>query len=163
MELGKPLVVVLNNGRPLAIEKIQLSAPAIIEAWYLGQETGTALARVLFGEVNPGGKLPLSIARSVGQLPVYYNYKPTAKRGYAFTDTSPLYPFGFGLSYTQFAYSDLTFEQDQLKPQDTLKAKIKITNAGPVDGDEVVQLYLSDQVASLTRPVKNSKPLNVFI
>lgn len=155
--LGKPLVVVLNNGRPLAIEKIQQSAPAIIEAWYLGQETGTALARVLFGEVNPGGKLPLSIARSVGQLPVYYNYKPTAKRGYAFTDTSPLYPFGFGLSYTQFAYSDLTFEQDQLKPQDTLKAKIKITNTGPVDGDEVVQLYLSDQVASLTRPVKELK------
>ncbi|HNG62047.1 MAG TPA: glycoside hydrolase family 3 C-terminal domain-containing protein, partial [Cellvibrionaceae bacterium] len=92
LALGKPTVVVLNNGRPLAIEKIHSTAPAIIEAWYLGQETGTALARVLFGEVNPGGKLPVSIARSVGQLPVYYNYKPTAKRGYAFTDTTPLYP-----------------------------------------------------------------------
>jgi beta-glucosidase len=157
LALGKPTVVVLNNGRPLAIEKIHNTAPAIIEAWYLGQETGTALARVLFGEVNPGGKLPVSIARSVGQLPVYYNYKPTAKRGYAFTDTTPLYPFGHGLSYSQFAYSDLSFERDQLAPTDTLKAKIKITNTSAVAGDEVVQLYINDAVASLTRPVKELK------
>ncbi len=157
LALGKPTVVVLNNGRPLAIEKIHNTAPAIIEAWYLGQETGTALAKVLFGEVNPGGKLPVSIARSVGQLPVYYNHKPTAKRGYAFSDTSPLYAFGHGLSYSQFAYSDLSFERDQLGPGDTLKAKIKITNTSALDGDEVVQLYINDEVASLTRPVQELK------
>ncbi|MEY4589168.1 MAG: hypothetical protein RL497_1244 [Pseudomonadota bacterium] len=154
---GKPLVVVLNNGRPLAIEKIQNTAPAIIEAWYLGQETGTALARVLFGEVNPGGKLPVSIPRSVGQLPVYYNHKPTAKRGYALSDATALYPFGFGLSYSQFVYSDLTLEQSQLNSNDTLIARLKITNTGSVAGDEVVQLYISDEVASLTRPVKELK------
>jgi beta-glucosidase len=157
LAVGKPLVVVLNNGRPLAIEKINSTAPAIIEAWYLGQETGTALARVLFGEVNPGGKLPVSIPRNVGQLPVYYNYKPTAKRGYAFAQTSPLYSFGYGLSYTQFSYSDLTIERAQLGVNDTLNAKIKITNTGAVDGDEVVQLYINDEVASLTRPVKELK------
>lgn len=154
---GKPIVVVLNNGRPLAIETIHNTVPAIVEAWYLGQETGTALARVLFGEVNPGGKLPVSVPRNVGQLPVYYNHKPTAKRGYLLADTAPLYPFGYGLSYTQFGYSDLTIEKSALAPTDSIKAKIKITNTGSVAGEEVVQLYIRDEVASLTRPVKELK------
>ncbi|HSC68131.1 MAG TPA: glycoside hydrolase family 3 N-terminal domain-containing protein, partial [Cellvibrio sp.] len=104
---GKPTIVLLIGGRPLAISQLAQTAPAILQGWYLGQETGHAVARVLFGEVNPGGKLPVSIPRSVGHLPVYYNYKPAAKRGYAFEQTDALYPFGFGLSYTQFAYADM--------------------------------------------------------
>lgn len=156
-ETGKPMVVVLNNGRPLAIEKIQNTVPAIVEAWYLGQEAGVALARVLFGDVNPGGKLPVSVPRNVGQLPVYYNHKPTAKRGYAFSETSPLYPFGFGLSYSQFSYSDLSIDKSTVTPGESIKAKIKITNTSSIAGDEVVQLYIHDEVASLTRPVKELK------
>ena len=154
---GKPTIVLLNNGRPLSITKIAQTAPAIIEGWYLGQETGRAVARVLFGDVNPGGKLPVSIARSVGHLPVYYNYKPAAKRGYQFTETSALYPFGFGLSYTQFAYSDFKINKSDTKVGDVVEISVKVTNTGTRSGDEVVQLYIHDQVASLTRPVQELK------
>ena len=154
---GKPTVVILNNGRPLSIAKISETAPAIIEAWYLGQETGRAVARVLFGDINPSGKLPVSIARSVGHLPVYYNYKPSAKRGYEFTETSALYPFGYGLSYTQFNYSDFKINKTDTKAGDVVDVSVKITNAGARAGDEIVQLYTHDEVASMTRPVKELK------
>ncbi|RZA00131.1 MAG: beta-glucosidase, partial [Moraxellaceae bacterium] len=154
---GKPTIVLLNNGRPLSITKIAETAPAILEGWYLGQETGRAVARVLFGDVNPGGKLPVSIARSVGHLPVYYNYKPAAKRGYEFTETTPLYPFGYGLSYTTFNYSDFSISKSEAKVGDLVDIRVKVTNTGSRAGDEVVQLYTHDAVASLTRPVKELK------
>ena len=105
LALGKPTVVVLLNGRPLSVNYLAENAPAIVEGWYLGQETGNAVADVLFGKANPGGKLPVSIARHVGQLPIFYNHKPTARRGYLFDTTKPLYPFGFGSSYTSFEIS----------------------------------------------------------
>ena len=151
---GKPTVVLLIGGRPLAITKIAQTAPAIIEGWYLGQETGRAVARVLFGDVNPSGKLPVSFARSVGHLPVYYNHKPTAKRGYAFGETSALFPFGFGLSYTQFGYSDLTLSKTQLKAGEQVDITMTLTNTGARAGDEVVQLYINDPVATIPQPVK---------
>lgn len=154
---GKPTIVLLNNGRPLSITKIAQTAPAILEGWYLGQETGRAVARVLFGDVNPGGKLPVSFARSVGHLPVYYNYKPAAKRGYEFTETTPLYPFGYGLSYTQFSYSDFKINKSEAKVGDLVDISVKVTNSGARAGDEIVQLYIHDAVASLTRPVKELK------
>ena len=108
LDAGTPTVLVLINGRPPAIPELAERAPAILEGWYLGQEGGTALAEVLFGDVNPGGKLPVSLPRSVGQLPVFYDHKPTARREYLFDSTKPLFPFGHGLSYTTFSYSDPT-------------------------------------------------------
>ncbi len=154
---GTPTVVILLNGRPLAITELADKAPAIIEGWYLGQETGDALARIVFGEVNPGGKLPLSIPRSVGHIPAYYNHKPSAKRGYAFDQTDTLFPFGFGLSYTQFEYSDLQIENQTAMPNGRFNFSVVIKNVGEYAGDEVVQLYINDPVASLTRPVKELK------
>lgn len=151
---GKPTVVLLIGGRPLSITKISETAPAILQGWYLGQETGTAVARVLFGDVNPGGKLPVSVPRSVGHLPVYYNHKPTAKRGYAFDKTDALFPFGFGLSYTQFTYSDLQLNKTKIAVNETLEITMTITNTGTYAGDEVVQLYVNDPVATVTQPVK---------
>jgi len=151
---GKPTVVILIGGRPLAISKLAQTAPAILQGWYLGQETGHAVARVLFGDVNPGGKLPVSVARSVGHLPVYYNYKPAAKRGYAFEQTDALYPFGFGLSYTQFAYTDMQWSKTKLTANETVDISVTITNTGKRAGDEIVQLYSNDPVASVTQPVK---------
>lgn len=151
---GKPTVVLLIGGRPLAITKLAETAPAILQGWYLGQETGNAVARVLFGDVNPGGKLPVSVPRSAGHLPVYYNYKPSAKRGYAFEKTDALYPFGFGLSYTQFTYADMQWNKTKLGANDTVDVSVTITNTGKRAGDEVVQLYTSDPVASVTQPVK---------
>ncbi|QEY19150.1 beta-glucosidase [Cellvibrio sp. KY-GH-1] len=151
---GKPTVVLLIGGRPLAITKLAQTAPAILQGWYLGQETGHAVARVIFGEVNPGGKLPVSVARSVGHLPVYYNHKPAAKRGYALEKTDALFPFGFGLSYTQFAYSDMHWSKTKLAANETVDISVTLTNSGKRAGDEVVQLYINDPVASVTQPVK---------
>lgn len=151
---GKPTVVLLIGGRPLAISRLAETAPAMLQGWYLGQETGHAVARVLFGAVNPSGKLPVSVPRSVGHLPVYYNYKPAAKRGYAFEKTDALYPFGFGLSYTQFSYSDLQLSKTSLKANETVDVSVTITNTGKRAGDEIVQLYMNDPVASVTQPVK---------
>ncbi|HEY0894438.1 MAG TPA: glycoside hydrolase family 3 N-terminal domain-containing protein [Cellvibrio sp.] len=151
---GKPTVVVLIGGRPLAITKLAETAPAILQGWYLGQETGRAVARVLFGDVNPSGKLPVSVPRSAGHLPVYYNHKPSAKRGYAFDKTDALYPFGFGLSYTQFAYADMQWSKTKLGANGTVDISVTITNTGKRAGDEVVQLYTNDPVASVTQPVK---------
>ncbi|MBF7073255.1 glycoside hydrolase family 3 C-terminal domain-containing protein [Glaciecola sp. MH2013] len=156
--LGKPTVIILYNGRPLTLgDKINNDAPAILEAWYLGQETGTAIANVLFGDVNPGGKLPLTFPRNVGQVPYYYNHKPSAKRGYAFSEVSPQYAFGHGLSYTTFDYNDLKIDASKAEANGKAVISMKLTNTGKHAGDEVVQLYIRDTNASTTRPVKELK------
>mgnify|MGYP003133051692 FL=1 len=154
---GTPTVVLLQNGRPLAIPVLAEKAPAIMELWYLGQEAGHAVARTVFGDVNPSGKLPVTIARSVGQLPVYYNHKKTAKRGYAFSDSSPLYPFGHGLSYTDFEYGDIAVKGSPVKAGGSVTLSVKVSNTGKRAGTEVVQLYLHDKIATLTRPVQELK------
>jgi len=153
LALGKPTIVVLLNGRPLAVNYLAENAPALIEGWYLGQETGNALADVLFGKVTPGGKLPVSIARSVGQLPIFYNRKPTARRGYLFDTTAPLYPFGYGLSYTTFDMSAPRLASGSVRNGAKVAVSVDVTNTGRRWGDEVVQLYVRDDEASVTRPV----------
>ena len=157
LETGKPTVVLLFNGRPLSILELAERAPAILEGWYLGQETGTAVADVLFGDVNPGGKLPITFPRSVGQIPAFYNHKPSARRGYLFHDNAPLFPFGHGLSYTTFAYDNLHVTPQQIAPDGATVVSVDVTNTGQQAGDEVVQLYLRDQVSSATRPVMELK------
>ena len=155
--LNKPTVVFLLNGKPLAVNLLQTKASAIVEGWYLGQETGHAAADILFGRANPGGKLPISIPRSVGQLPVYYNAKPTANRGYLGADHTPLYPFGFGLSYTTFTLSAPRLSKATMAPADSVTVAVDVTNTGKRAGDEVVQLYIRDDVSSVTRPLKELK------
>jgi beta-glucosidase len=151
---GKPVVLVLINGRPASIPDLTTRIPAIVEGWYLGQETGTAVAKVLFGDVNPGGKLPVTVARDVGQVPVFYNYKPSARRGYVLDTIAPLFPFGFGLSYTTFAYSNLRLSASQIATNGRTRVMVDVRNTGSRAGDEVVQLYIRDEVSSATRPVK---------
>jgi beta-glucosidase len=151
--LGKPTVVILLNGRPLAVNYLAANAPALLEGWYLGQETGHGVADVLFGRVNPGGHLPVSIARNVGQLPVFYNHKPTARRGYLFDTTEPLYPFGFGLSYTTFDISAPRLPRSTIRVGDNVRVEVDVRNTGRRAGDQVVQLYVRDDAASITRPV----------
>jgi beta-glucosidase len=153
LALHKPTVVLLLNGRPLSVNDLAAKAPALIEGWYLGQETGNAVADVVFGRVNPGGKLPVSIALSVGQLPIFYNHKPTARRGYLFGTTQPLYPFGYGLSYTTFTLSAPRLAQSAIRSDQPVKVSVDVANTGRRAGDEVVQLYVHQQVASVTRPV----------
>ncbi|QYE35848.1 glycoside hydrolase family 3 C-terminal domain-containing protein [Polymorphobacter sp. PAMC 29334] len=155
--LGKPIVVVMINGRPLAINRVAEQANAVVEGWYLGEQGGTALADALFGDVNPGGKLPVTIARSVGQLPMFYNYKPSAHRGYLFSDKTPLFPFGFGLSYTTFAVGEPRLSTPTIRPDGTVDVSVEVRNTGARAGDEVVQLYVHDKVPSVTRPVKELK------
>jgi beta-glucosidase len=157
LETGKPTIVLLINSGPLSINYIAEKVPAILEGFYLGQETGLAVADVLFGDYNPSGKLPVSFPRSVGQLPIYYNHKPTARRGYLFTNKEPLFPFGYGLSYTTFAYSNLKVSPEKIEPGEQATASITVTNTGKVKGDEIVQLYIRDRVSSVTRPVKELK------
>ena len=154
LETGKPIIVVLFNGRPNSITYIQNHIPAILECWYLGQEAGTAIADVLFGDYNPGGKLPISIPRSAGHLPCYYNYKPSARRGYLADDVSPLYTFGFGLSYTTFNFSNLRLEKSSMSVNESTSVSIDVKNTGHRSGDEVVQMYIRDVFSSVTRPVK---------
>jgi beta-glucosidase len=153
LALHKPTVVVLLNGRPLSVNYLAEHAPALVEGWYLGQETGHAIADVLLGKVNPGGKLPVSIARSVGQIPVYYNHKPTARRGYLFDTTKPLFPFGFGLSYTSFDISAPRIVTPAVATGRPAQVQVDVANTGKRAGDEVVQLYVRDDEASVTRPV----------
>ncbi|HTU13453.1 MAG TPA: glycoside hydrolase family 3 C-terminal domain-containing protein, partial [Allosphingosinicella sp.] len=155
--LGKPVVVILLNGRPLSVNYLAANAPALLEGWYLGQETGNGVADVLFGRVNPGGKLPVTIARNVGQLPIFYNRKPTARRGYLFGTTEPLYPFGFGLSYTTFDVSAPRLAQAAIGTGDTVGVEVDVANTGRRAGDEVVQLYVRDDAASITRPMLELK------
>jgi beta-glucosidase len=154
---GKPVVVLLFNGRPISINYAAQHAPAILECWYLGQEAGHAVAEVLFGDHNPGGKLPISIPRSVGHLPAFYNHKPSARRGYLFDDVSPLFAFGFGLSYTKFEFKNLQLAKKKTKRSGSTKVFVDVTNAGKRAGTEVVQLYIRDCVSSVTRPVKELK------
>ena len=154
---GKPIVALLFNGRPISIRNLTEKAQAIFECWYLGQETGQAVAEVLFGDVNPGGKLPITIPRSVGHLPAYYNYKPAARRGYLFEDISPLYPFGFGLSYTTFKFGEPRLTKRIIRRNESTTIRVDVTNIGRVQGDEIVQMYIRDKVSSVTRPVKELK------
>jgi beta-glucosidase len=150
----KPVVAVLLHGRPNAITYLAENVPAILDGWYLGQEGGTAAAEALFGDYSPGGKLPITVPRSVGQLPDYYYQKPSAKREYLFSTTQPLYPFGWGLSYSTFKYSDLHATPDSIGPEGTTRVSVNVTNISKVRGEEVVQLYIRDEISSVTRPIK---------
>jgi beta-glucosidase len=162
-ETGKPVVVVLLNGRPLSLGHVASRVSAILEAWFPGVEAGNAIADVLFGDANPSGKLPVTFPRNVGQVPLYYAHRsggrPPAPSDpytskYLDVHWSPLYPFGYGLSYTQFRYTGLQLSAAQLGPTEMLKVHVKLENVGPRAGTEVVQLYLRDEVGSTARPVQ---------
>jgi beta-glucosidase len=154
---GKPTIVVLIAGRPASIRYIAAHVPAVVGCWSLGQETGNALADVLFGDYNPGGKLPITFPQNVGQVPAYYNHKPSAERPYLLTVNQPLFPFGWGLSYTTFKYGNLRLQPPQIGPEGQTTVHVDVTNTGKVAGEEVVQVYIRDQVSSVTRPVKELK------
>jgi beta-glucosidase len=157
LSTGKPVVVFLFNGAPLSSRYLHDHVPVIFECWYLGQETGHAVADVLFGDCNPGGKLPITIPRSAGHLPAFYNHKPSARRGFLFDDVSPLYPFGYGLSYTTFAFKNVRLARKKIRPNESTQALVDVTNTGKRAGTEVVQMYIRDLVSSVTRPVKELK------
>jgi beta-glucosidase len=154
---GKPIVAFVFNGRPLSINNLAAKAAAVFECWYLGQEMGRAVAAVLFGDANPGGKLPMTIPKSVGHVPAFYNHKPSARRGYLFDEAKPLFPFGFGLSYTKFEFSPPRLEQATIGCDQSTRVLVDVTNVGARSGDEIVQLYIRDRVSSVTRPVKELK------
>ena len=161
------IVLVLNNGRPLALPWAAENIPAIVEAWQLGTQSGNAIAQVIYGDYNPSGKLPMSFPRNVGQCPIYYNLyntgRPTDKdqnvfwSHYSDVEKTPLYPFGYGLSYTSFAYKNLKVAKDSFKKGEKIELSVEVTNTGNFDGKEVVQLYLNDVAASVVRPVKELK------
>jgi beta-glucosidase len=156
--LGKPVVVYLMNGRPLSVNFVRENVPAIIEGWYMGQETGTAAADIIFGDVNPSGKLSITVPKSAGQLPMYYNCKPSAQLNeYLSMDNKPLWHFGFGLSYTSFRLSNLKLEKSTIKKDGSTRVRIDVRNTGKKAGDEIVQMYIRDKVSSVTRPVKELK------
>lgn len=163
---GKPVVLVLSNGRPLTLSWEEQNVDAIIEAWHGGTEAGNALADVLFGDYNPSGKLTTTFPRNVGQIPIYYNHKNTGRpiiEDFKFTSkyldipNTPLYPFGYGLSYTSFGYSNFKLSGNQITADEKITASVTVTNNGNFDGEEVVQLYIRDMVASVSRPVKELK------
>ncbi|NIA56420.1 beta-glucosidase BglX [Massilia sp. TW-1] len=165
---GKPVVVMINAGRPLVFDWVADHAPAILYTWWLGSEAGNAVADVLFGDVNPSAKLPMTFPRSVGQIPIYYNHFNTGRpaptptttewvSGYIDLVNLPRFPFGFGLSYTTFRYDDLRLDRETLRGNDKLQVRMTLTNTGKAAGEEVVQLYLRDRVASVVRPVKELK------
>ena len=163
---GKPVVVVLMNGRPLAIPRVAEKAAAILETWWLGTETGHAIADVLFGDYNPSGKLPVTFPRSVGQVPIFYNEKSTGRpfnpdskwtSKYLDMPNSPQWAFGHGLSYTTFKYSNLQVDKSKFRPGESVRVKVLVTNTGSRAGEEVVQFYIHDLVASATRPLKELK------
>lgn len=163
VETGKPLVVVLMNGRPLALSSMSEQVPVILESWFLGSEMGHAVADVLFGDVNPSGKLPITFPRAVGQLPIYYARKNTGRppsidseytSKYIDGSWTPLYPFGHGLSYTTFTYQPPRLSARRITADETLIIKVDVSNTGPREGDEIVQLYLRQSTASVTRPVR---------
>jgi beta-glucosidase len=163
---GKPIIVVLMNGRPLAIPWVVQNMPAVLETWFLGVECGNAVADVLFGDENPSGKITATFPRATGQVPFYYNQKNTGRPAddtvkwtsrYIDVPSSPLFPFGYGLSYTTFSYSGLTLSSGKLHPTDSIIVTAVVKNTGSRAGEEIVQLYIHDQVASVTRPVKELK------
>ena len=157
VETGKPVVVLLLNGRPLSVNYIAEKVPAILEGFYLGEEGGTAAADVIFGDANPGGKLPITFPHTVGALPDYYNHKPSANRSYEFSTRQPLFPFGYGLSYTTFKFDNLKVEPQQIMLSGTAKVSLDVTNTGTREGDEVPELYIHQRVASVTQPVMQLK------
>lgn len=162
---GKPVIVVLMSGRPLTINWLDENAPAILETWFLGTQAGHAIADVLFGDYNPSGKLPVTFPRSVGQIPLFYNNKNTGRpisdekytSKYLDIPNTPLYPFGYGLSYTYFTYSNLKLNKPQYTMDEQIDVTVTVTNSGDMKGEEVVQLYIRDLVGSVTRPVKELK------
>jgi beta-glucosidase len=157
VDTGKPVVVLLLNGRPLSVNYIAEHVAAILEGFYLGEEGGTAAADVLFGDANPGGKLPITFPHTVGALPDYYNHKPSANRSYEFSTREPLFPFGYGLSYTTFKFDNLKVDPPQIMQAGTAKVSIDVTNTGTREGDEVPQFYIHQRVASVTQPVMQLK------
>jgi beta-glucosidase len=170
LEVNKKVVVVMMSGRSLAIPELAEKAASLLQVWYLGSEAGHAIAEVLFGAYNPSGKLPVSFPRHGGQVPVYYNHKNTGRpttnphddgmvfwSHYTDCENSPLFPFGYGLSYSDFEYRDLQLSAGNMKPGESIQATIRLKNRGLYDGTEIVQLYIRDQVASVTRPVKELK------
>jgi len=154
---GKPTVLLLIHGSPLSIPELARDVPAILDGFYLGEETGSAVADVLFGDVSPAGRLPVSVPRSVGTLPVYYNYKPSARRPYLQERAGPLWAFGHGLSYTTFRYDRLAASPAKITPDGRSTVSVNVTNTGKRASDEVVQLYVHDLVSSVTRPVQELK------
>lgn len=154
---GTPVVCVLLNGRPLSINWINDNIPAIVEAWFPGEAGGKAVADVLFGNYNPAGRLPITVPKSVGQLPIYYNQKPSAIHRYVKESEKPLYPFGYGLSYTTFKYSNLKLSAQNIKNDESVVVSVDVTNTGDYDGEEVVQLYINDIYSSVTTPRKTLK------
>jgi beta-glucosidase len=168
LKTGKPVVLVLFTGRPLALTWEEENVPSILNVWFGGSEAGDAIADVLFGDVNPSGKLTTTFPQNVGQVPIYYAHKNTGRplRGpwfqkfqsnYLDVSNEPLYPFGFGLSYTEFGYGDIKLSSSEMASTDSLRVSIDVTNKGTRDGSEVVQLYIRDLVGSVTRPVKELK------
>jgi beta-glucosidase len=166
-ETGKPIVMVMVHGRAYNIQWESEHIPAILDAWYPGEQGGNAIARILFGEVNPSGKLTVSYPQSVGHVPVFYDHQPSGRgfyhqpgtkekpgRDYVFSSTDPLYPFGYGLSYTRFKFSDLRIEKTELTAGETLVLSVKVTNTGDREGKEVVQVYVNDLISSVSTPVK---------
>ncbi|PCI00461.1 MAG: beta-glucosidase BglX [Flavobacteriaceae bacterium] len=167
-KVNKNIVLVLMNGRPLTINWADQQIPAILEVWHLGSQSGNAIAQVLYGDYNPSGKLPITFPKSVGQIPVYYNHKNTGRptkpsndlvfwSHYSDQDNTPLYPFGYGLSYTSFKYDQLKLSRDAFTKRESIKVSVRLTNTGNYKGTEVVQMYIRDIFASITRPVKELK------
>ncbi len=156
-KLNKPMVGFVFTGSPLACNVLNDNTQALVQCWFLGQETGDAVADLIVGNITPSGKLPITIPRSVGHIPAYYSHKPSARRGYAFADVSPLYPFGHGLSYTNFSYSTPSVSAPKMDKNGSVTVSVNVTNTGKRDGSEVVQLYIRDVVSSVTRPVKELK------
>jgi beta-glucosidase len=154
---GKPIVVIMFGGRPLTFNYVAENVPAIIQAYYLGQETGNALANILFGKVNPSGKLSVTMAKSVGELPVYYDRQPSRMRSYVNEINKPLFPFGFGLSYTNYKYGAPVLNKKTITKTENVVVTIPICNSGKTDGDEIVQLYIRDVVSSGSRPIMELK------
>lgn len=165
---GKPIILMINAGRPLVFDWASENIPTIVYTWWLGTEAGNSIADVLFGKINPGGKLPMTFPRNEGQIPIYYNHYNTGRpaknntdrnyvSAYIDLDNDPAYPFGFGLSYTTFQYSDVNVSATKLKGNQTLTASVTLTNSGNYDGEEVVQLYIRDLVGKVVRPVKELK------
>jgi beta-glucosidase len=172
-KVNKNIVLVLNNGRPLAFPWAAENIPAIVEAWHLGSQSGNAIAQVLYGDYNPSGKLPMTFPRNVGQVPIYYNHKNTGRPSienkdlvfwshYMDVDNSPLYPFGYGLSYSKFDYSNLLLSSNSFDKNGKIEVSVTVTNSGKVTGQEVVQLYIRDLIGSLTRPVKELKGFEII-
>jgi beta-glucosidase len=176
LKTGKPVVLVLFTGRPLVLVQENETVPAILNTWFAGSEAGNAIADVLFGDENPSGKLTATFPRSVGQIPIYYSHKNTGrplgntegkfekfKSNYIDERNEPLFPFGFGLSYTTFDYSNLKLSSDKMNFDGKISASVDVTNTGNYDGKEIVQLYTRDLVGSVTRPLKELKGFQKII